>query len=337
MSILQRVRNAFDVPSRRRDLDYSKRISPRCRYGILLLYRDYLRERPDDYWLPEVQGEMAHSHPPLAETQAWDNDGFTPIAQYLQHERTPASALLDFLELSLRHWRAPNTDNDFVDAINRVLDEYDAPYLLTRYGFVEEPIQGGRGDTYDKAVSFPRVYLKHDTVVQEQTIEPALELFSDPAYETPAKDFRTALERQKNGDYDGCVTSCAAAVEGTLKVVAAKNRWRVRGTGLICFDLSTPLKEFPHALFSGLKKLVVGAVDLWARGARVWAGGGQRASVVHGLSTRPEGRAPVRKDSSTYPRRSRTASSSLEPRYPCDGDGRAGSGQGRADSDGGSC
>ena len=27
----------------------------------------------------------------------------------------------------------------------------------------------------------------------------------------------------------------------------------------------------------------------WARGARVWAGGGQRGSVVHGLSTRPEG------------------------------------------------
>lgn len=230
MSILQRVRNAFDVPSRRRDVDYSKRISPRCRYGILLLYRDYLREQPDDYWLPEVQGEMAHSHPPLAESQAWD--GFTPIAQYLQHERTPPSALLDFLELSLRHWRAPNRDNDFVDAVNRVLDEYDAPYLLTRYGFVEEPIQGGRGDTYDKAVSFPRVYLKHDTVIQEQAIEPALEIFSDPAYETPARDFRTALERQKNGDYGGCVTSCAAAVEGTLKVVAAKNRWRVRGTGL---------------------------------------------------------------------------------------------------------
>ena len=64
--------------------------------------------------------------------------------------------------------------------------------------------------------------------------------------------------------------------------------------GLICFDLSTPFKEFPHVLVSGMKKLVVGAVDMWARGTRVWAGGGQRASVVHGLSTRPEGRAPVR-------------------------------------------
>ena len=232
MSILRRVRNAFDVPSRRRDVDYSRRVSAKCRYGILLLYRNYLREYHDDYWLPEVQGEMAHSHPPLAETQAWANDAFTRIAEYLQNERTPTSALLDFLELSLRHWRAPNTDNDFVDAVNRVLEEYDAPYLLTRYGFEEEPIQGGKGATYDKAVSFPRVYLKHDTVVQEQTIEPALEIFSDPAYETPGKDFRTALERQKNGDYDGCVTSCAAAVEGTLKVVAAKNKWKVKGIGL---------------------------------------------------------------------------------------------------------
>ena len=90
---------------------------------------------------------------PLAETQAWANHGFNPIAEYLQKERTPTSALLDFLELSLRHSRAPNTDNDFVDAVNRVLEEYDAPYLLTRYAFEEEPIQGGRGATIDIADS----------------------------------------------------------------------------------------------------------------------------------------------------------------------------------------
>ena len=232
MSLLRRVRNAFDVPSRRRDVDYSKTVSPQCRYGILLLYRDYLSDHHDDYWLPEVQGEMAHSHPPLAATQAWPNHGFGRISEYLQDERTPASALLDFLELSLRNWRAPNTDNDFVDALNRVLEEYDAPYLLTRYTFEEEPIQGGRGAVYDRAVSFPRVYLKHDAVVQEQAIRPALDIFADPTYEAPAKDFRTALERQKNGDFDGCVTSCAAAVEGTLKVVAAKNKWKTKGSGL---------------------------------------------------------------------------------------------------------
>ena len=50
-----------------------------------------------------------------------------------------------------------------------------------------------------------------------------------------------------------------------------------------------------------------------------------------------KGRAPVRKGSSTYPRRSRAGSSCLEPRYPSHGDRRVGSGQGRADSDGGSC
>ena len=108
-------------------------------------------------------------------------------------------------------------------------------------------------------------------------------------------------------------------------------------TGLICFDLSTPFKEILLVLFSGMKKLVVGAVDMWARGARVWAGGGQRASVVHGLSTRPEGRAPVRKDSSTYPPRSRTWRRAYDHRKRRHGDERVGSGQGRADCDGGSC
>jgi len=36
----------------------------------------------------------------------------------------------------------------------------------------------------------------------------------------------------------------------------------------------------------------------------VWAGGGQRVSVVHGLSIRPAGRAPVRR---THPQLHRTA------------------------------
>ena len=44
-----------------------------------------------------------------------------------------------------------------------------------------------------------------------------------------------------------------------------------------------------------LGSIVVGPVGLWARGARVWSGGGQRVSVVHGLSTRPVGLVPLRR------------------------------------------
>ena len=139
----------------------------------------------------------------------------------------------------------------------------------------------------------------------------------------------------------------APSTIGVAMLLIASRRTRAKSSaiiaalgaicGLICFDLSTPLKEFPHVLFSGMIKLVVGAVDMWARGTRVWAGGGQRASVVHGLSTRPEGRAPVRKDSSTYPPRSRTCRRARNHRKPRHGDGRVGSGQGRAVRDGGSC
>ena len=47
--------------------------------------------------------------------------------------------------------------------------------------------------------------------------------------------------------------------------------------------------------FCLLRDRVAGPAGLWAIGARVWAGGGQRASVVHGLSTRSAGLAPVRR------------------------------------------
>ena len=66
-----------------------------------------------------------------------------------------------------------------------------------------------------------------------------------------------------------------------------------------------PLLRFGPLSFSR-RKTCCGALGLWSRGARVWAAGGQRAAerpidghsaerVVHGLPTRPEGRAPVRR------------------------------------------
>ena len=234
MSISDWIKGIFDAPSRRRDADYSKEVSSEAIFAVLLLYRDHLQSdyQGQSYWMPEVVGEMAHLHHALANADR--GRGLDVVSGFLLHEQTPASAFLDFLEISLRHWRAPNNDNDFVNAVNRVLEEYDSPYVLSRFVRRDRVETGkyGNKEHYVHFDAYPRAYLRQDDTIQKEAIEPALQIFSDPAYESPAKDFRTALDRHRIGDYDGCVTASAAAVEGTIKVVAKKNKWKAKGNGL---------------------------------------------------------------------------------------------------------
>ena len=258
--MFDRISKIFDAPSRRRDGDYSKEVTDETVFSVFLLYRDLLDAayQWDEYWMPEVVGEMAHLHHSLANVDR--NRGFYAISEFLLKQQIPKSAFLDFLETSLRHPRAPNDNNDFVDAINRVLEEYDSPYLLSRYARreVTEPdrVYGGT-HVHIYFDAFPRAYLKHEAVVQKQAIEPALEIFSDPAYATPAEDFRTALNRRRTGDYDGCVTACSSAVEGTIKVVSQKLGWRkVKGNGLGALAQSFVSKSsLPDALQASFRPL----------------------------------------------------------------------------------
>ena len=241
MKMYDWVKRVFDAPSKRRDVDYSKEISQEAKIAVVLLYKIYLEGDTGEsglsfnydsqvYWMKEVIREMGHLHHSVVGLEYREsNEGVKGLVEFLLD--APTVAFLDFLEVSLRNRRAPNQDNDFVNAVNHVFDMHDSPYLLTPYIFGKRTFKNSSHEN-DAAVEFPRVYLKQDTAVQKHALEPTLEIFLDPSYRTPAEDFRTALDRQKNGDYDGCVTSCAAAVEGTIKVVAAKNRWKVKGAGL---------------------------------------------------------------------------------------------------------
>ena len=57
MSMYARIKTLFDVPSGQRGGDYSKEISACCKFGVLLLYRDYLDcdSSGHKHWMPEVQ------------------------------------------------------------------------------------------------------------------------------------------------------------------------------------------------------------------------------------------------------------------------------------------
>ena len=236
MTILESIKTLFDVASKRRDIDYSKEISDAAKFGVLLLFRDlntdghyYGDTGPDVQWMDEVVREMGHIHHSFAGAIN-HADSFVAITEFLNRERSTV-VFLDFLEVSLRHWRAPNRDNEFVDAINKVLDIHDSPYSLTRFSY-QTRVQEFNGLEVEDIVACPRPYLRQHSTIQDSAIEPALDLFSDPAYMTPADDFRKALSKHRTGDYDGCITSCASAVEGTIKVIAERNRWKINGHGL---------------------------------------------------------------------------------------------------------
>lgn len=230
------IKRIFDSPSRRSDIDYSRRISRHAKFAVYLLYRDFLYKdgyltSHNEMWIRDVIRDLGHLYHSFA--GHFGRNDLNAIGEFLNNESSP-EAFLDFLEVSLRNQNGPFGDNDFVDAINVALKQHDSPYLLTRYVSREVAKKNSYGGKYCQIVfdAFPRAYLKHNTIIQNEAIEPALEYFDDPAFEYPSEDFRKALSRHRSGDYDGCVTACAAALEGTIKVIAAKNRWRVRGQSL---------------------------------------------------------------------------------------------------------
>ena len=248
MTIRDHLRALFDAPSRRRQADYSQDIPAAAIQGVLLLYRDlinrdgisigYDSSYGDGRWMQDTIKELGHLHHSFA--KAYGQDDLSVIESVFLKEAQLSGSLttsfLDFLEVSLRSWLAPNWNNDFVDGINEVLQQHGSPYLLSRYVRRErlEKDEYGRESRYIEYESYPKAYLQQETVIQREAIEPALGVLDgDSAYSEPAQNFRTALNRHRLGDYDGCVTACAAAVEGAIKVVARKNGWRrVKGTGL---------------------------------------------------------------------------------------------------------
>ena len=127
------------------------------------------------------------------------------------------------------------TGNDLIGAINVALERHDSPYLLTPYSYrMEETfIWPDSHALLPTSVSaYPQVYLKQSEVVQEETIEPALNLLSDPAFEGANSNFRKALTRYRSRDFDGVATSCVATLESAIKVASTQRRIKIRGSGL---------------------------------------------------------------------------------------------------------
>ena len=123
------LKKLFDSPSRRSGIDYSREISFQAIFAVLLLYRDYLHMDGNpgygEVWIGEVIRDLGHLYHSFA--AAYGRSDLDAIREFLNAEPSP-EAFLDFLEVSLKNSRAPH-DNDFVDAINDVLDQHPRLFM----------------------------------------------------------------------------------------------------------------------------------------------------------------------------------------------------------------
>lgn len=233
MSLFERINSIFDSPSRREDVDYTKSISGPAITGVFLVFRQLSGHANVGDWLYEVGEQfirLHHDFIPYWNKQLADlrSHPLNIFVEYFQDLKTDSVAFLDFLELAFKVDKAP-LENDIILAINRELEDKDCPYRLSEFVLLHERHKHYVSVT---ATRRPFVYLAHDSAAEAHAIAPALALFHNEDLAAPADSFQDALERHKEGDYRGCITSCAAAVESAIKVVAQKRRWFLKGTGV---------------------------------------------------------------------------------------------------------
>ena len=232
MSIFSQINSIFDLPSRRSDIDYTRKVSWQVVTGIFLLLRRMGKSMHIDTWLNEVGEDFMdadHDFIPYWGHYLSDS-GSSPLNVFIEYfkSRQPKSiAFLDFLVLAFRNKEAP-LDNDIILAINRVLKEQECPYRLSEFMLKDD----GTVPVSDTIIHRPFVYLVHDSAAQIHAIAPALALFHSEDLVAPANAFLKALKRHGDADYEGCITSCSAAVESAIKVVAVRREWPIKGNGI---------------------------------------------------------------------------------------------------------
>ncbi len=233
MNFVEQLKRMFNSPSRRKDIDYTKAITPEAMEGVFIVLEKLIPPWKLQEWFYEV-GKLF----PLIDDHFrayWDyrfqfqkEYSFGIFKDYLRSSNTESIVFLDFLETAFKNEDAVR-ENELIQSINLVLKEKYCPYKLSE--FAESTIPG---DPYNHLeIIYPMVYLEQEPVIETHAIEPVLNLFRDSDFAGPNKLFREALERHRDGNYSGCVTSCSSTLEGAIKVIDKKKGWKsVRGRGV---------------------------------------------------------------------------------------------------------
>lgn len=120
----------------------------------------------------------------------------------------PPEELLDLVEYIIAH---PMCPPEFVDAVAETFEKCRLPY-----GVNKTPPAS--------------IYLAEDEVIQKTALEPALAVLADPRFKVAGKEFRSAMNEYRNGDYADCLAKCGSAFESVLKVVCGSKGWSFNET-----------------------------------------------------------------------------------------------------------
>lgn len=107
------------------------------------------------------------------------------------------------------------------DASRGHLEKSDVEDAITKlnYRFREN----GLAYEYDKTAG--QLICIENMVTHSEAIKPTIELLAAKHYSNANKEFLTALEDYKKGDYNDCLAKCCSAFESVMKIICTKKKW----------------------------------------------------------------------------------------------------------------
>lgn len=225
MNVYEQTSSILDSPSHREDIGYMRRITPKAVMGVLHLLSGKVHYKLSERWFSAVKKDFLILHHDFNVYCGPIESAFSsPIDHFIKYfEQVPTKAVefLDFLECAFENDASPK-DNDLIRSINLVLGKFDCPYRLSEFALSD----------LDEVITHPFISLAQEPIVDDHAIKPALTLFTNPEFDKPNKTFTEALRRHKDGEYSACVTSCATAVEESIKVISEKKGWNFKPGGV---------------------------------------------------------------------------------------------------------
>ena len=194
------------------------------------------------FW-PEMHQALTHLYgqPYLGQRPA-GQDVVPDLLDHLKHCRTPE--FFDFMEMAFKlpvSYQLMYGSEEIIDAINEIFRKEDFPYQLTYWIREERQFPDRRDSGYSlpplppspttiKTIAHPQIIRIDEEVTHQEAVRPALAALSSPHFRQANKEFLAALSHWRDGSYPDCLTACGTALESTLKVLCARNKWPYNDT-----------------------------------------------------------------------------------------------------------
>ncbi len=137
---------------------------------------------------------------------------------------------LDVVEY-LFHTRENFGGQSTVREINKIFDEENLGYELTPFVTIHDPVPSysmGKAvvtGVFTTRIQFPKIILKTEKILHASTVEPALQVMSDPRFATANGELVDGLVKLRNGQYQESIQTCGSAIESVLKTICTLKQW----------------------------------------------------------------------------------------------------------------